>query len=142
LAVSSRAEAQQSTKISRIGFVSGRNNPSPTAPDSNVEAFRRGLRELGYVEGKNIAIEYRFADGRNERLPDLAAELVRLKVGVIVSSAIQPSLAAKKATSTIPVVFAGVGDPVEWGLVDSLARPGGNITGLTNFFPGVKRKES
>jgi putative tryptophan/tyrosine transport system substrate-binding protein len=131
-----RAEPQQSTKVARIGFLSA---SSPSA-DSSIAAFRQGLRELGYEEGKNIAIEYRYAEGRMERLPDLAAELVRLKVGVIVSPGIQPSRAAKQATTTIPIVFPGVGDPVAWGLVESLARPGGNVTGMTNFSPELTGK--
>ena len=140
LAVNFRAEAQQPAKISRIGYLSGRSASDSTVPDSNVDAFRQGLRELGYTEGKNIALEYRFADGNNDRLPALAAELVRLNVDVIVSSALPPSLAAKKATTTIPIVFAGVGDPVGFGMVPSLAHPGGNVTGLTNFFPELSGK--
>jgi len=134
------AGAQLPTNVPRIGYLSGRTNPTPTAPDSSLESLRQGLRQLGYVEGKNIFFEYRFGGGANERLPDLAFELVRLKVDVIVSAAIQPSLAAKKATSTIPIVFAGVGDPIAWGLVESIARPGGNATGLTNFSPELSGK--
>src|SRR5262245_53735380 len=96
------------------------------------EAFRQGLRELGYVEGRNITIESRWADGRTERLPGLVAELVRLKPDVIVVGGAPAAQAAKRATATIPIVMAGIGDPVPLGLVDSLARPGGNVTGLTN----------
>src|SRR3984893_11000468 len=125
------ATAQQAGKVPRIGYL---------APNlSNVvlathEAFRQGLRELGYVEGKNIIIEYRWAEGKADRLPLLAAELVRLKVDAIFASgAVQPALAAKNATTTIPIVFVGVGDPVGLGLVASLARPGGNITGLSSM---------
>jgi putative ABC transport system substrate-binding protein len=105
-----------------------------------VEAFRQRLRELGYVEGKNLVIEYRYAEGKLERLPDLAAELVRLKVDVIVTSGIPPSSVAKKATATIPIVFAASSDPVRGGLVSSLARPGGNITGLSNIAQDLNGK--
>ena len=131
------AEAQQTAKISRIGVLLVN---SSAASSSSTEALRQGLREIGYEEGKNIAIEYRYAEGKTERLPELAAELVRSKVDVIVSAGIQPSRAAKQATKTIPIVFPGVGDPVGWGLVDSLARPGGNLTGFTNFSPELSGK--
>ena len=105
-----------------------------------VDALRTGLRQLGYEEGKNIAVEYRWAEGRYDRLPELAAELVRLKVDVIVTHSTPGSQAAKQATSTIPIVVAAVGDPVEAGLVASLARPGGNLTGLTFFFGEICAK--
>ena len=131
------ADAQQDTTFSRIGYLSARTKPTS---DSDVDAFRQALRELGYIEGTNVTIEYRFAGGKNDRLPELAADLVRLNVDVIVSAALQPSLAAKKATTTIPIVFAGVGDPVGFGVVPSLARPSGNVTGLTNFFPELSGK--
>jgi putative tryptophan/tyrosine transport system substrate-binding protein len=122
------AEAQQPAKIPRIGVL----YPGSSGPSPQLDGFRHGLRELGYAEGENIAIDYRFAEGKLDRLPDLAAELVRLKVDVIVAAGGTPAiLAAKKATSTIPIVFPTVGDPVALGIVDSLARPGGNITGLT-----------
>src|SRR5262245_14542586 len=122
------AEAQAPAKIPRLGYLSP---VSPEPPTPFLEAFRQGLRELGYIEGQNIAIEYRWAEGRPDRLSTLAAELVRLKVDVIVTL-IQPApLAAKDATTTIPIVFALVADPVGQGLVDSLARPGRNITGPT-----------
>jgi putative ABC transport system substrate-binding protein len=124
------ATAQQTKKIAQIGFL----HPglSEGAPSPQLEGLRQGLRELGYVEGKNITIEYRFAEGKLERLPALAAELVRLKVDVIVAAGGTPAiLAAKNATSAIPIVFPTVGDPVALGIVASLARPGGNITGLT-----------
>ena len=134
------AEALQSEKIYRIGYLSERSRPTPATPDFNLESLRDGMHELGYIDGKNIHIEPRFAGGKNEHLAHLAAQLVQLKADVIVSAAIQPSLAAKNATSIIPVVFAGVGDPVAWGLVKSLARPGGNITGLTNFAPELSGK--
>src|SRR5262245_46037195 len=103
---------------------------SATLSQPPVEAFREGLRELGLVEGQNIVIDYRFAEGRFDRLPDLAAELVRLRVDIIVAGPTPPAVAAKNATGTIPIVVAGVGDSVELGLIASLARPGGNVTGL------------
>ena len=105
-----------------------------------VEALRAGLRDLGYVEGKNIVIEYRWVEGKYERLPDLAAELVRLKVDIIVAQATQGTLAAKRATTTIPIVTPLSGDPVATGLVASLARPGGNVTGSTFFQPELAAK--
>ena len=120
------AEAQQAGKVPRIGFLVA---SSPSFYSSRIEAFRQGLRELGYVEGKNIAIEYRFAEGKEDRLRELAAELVRLKVDIIVAAA--SASAAKDATKTIPIVFAASADPVASGIVASLARPGGNITGMT-----------
>ena len=124
-----RAEAQQPAKIPRIGIL------NPTSSSfflPRVEAFRQRLRELGYVEGKNILIEYRYAEGKFERLTDLAAELVQLKVDVIVTAG-PGVLAAKKASTTIPIVFGAASDPVGAGIVSSLARPGGNITGLSNI---------
>jgi len=127
LALCFPAEAQQPARIPRIGIL---NAGSASYNSDRVEAFRRRLREIGYVEGKNIFIEYRYAEGKVERLPDLAAELVGLKVDVIVTSG-SATLPAKKASATIPIVFAGYGDPVGTGLVSSLARPGGNITGLS-----------
>ncbi len=128
-------DAQQSKKVSRLGFL------SPTSDDSRVEAFRQGLRELGYVEGQNIAIEYRWADGKFEQLPDLALELVRLKVDVVVAVVTQASLAVKKATGTIPVVMIGVSDPVGSGLVVGLARPGANITGTSSMTAEIVGKQ-
>ncbi|HEV8721905.1 MAG TPA: ABC transporter substrate-binding protein [Candidatus Binatia bacterium] len=121
------AEAQQRGKIPRIGVLNATNAPFQR------EALLQGLRELGYAEGKNIAIEYRSADGQLERLPELAAELVRLKVDVIVASSNSAIIALKKATQTIPIVMTVVGDPVGAGFIASLAQPGGNITGLTNI---------
>jgi len=138
LVVPLASEAQAPAKVHRIGFLTSR---SPTDSPHLLEAFRQGLRELGYVEGQNIAIEYRFAEGRPERLPALAAELVRLKVDVIVTAAPPAHLAAKQATSTIPIVFVVTGDPVAEGLVASLARPGGNITGLSSIAPEVVGKQ-
>src|SRR5215813_13759906 len=119
------AEAQQPKKIPRIGFLS---SVSPTTIPTRVEAFRQGLRELGYVEGKNIVVEYRYAEGKLDRLSELAGELVRLKVDVIVSAAPTLTRAAKQASVTLPVVMAYDDDPVGSGFAASLARPGGNIT--------------
>ena len=136
LAFSFVAQAQQPARIPRIGILI---TTSASNISARLEAFRQRLRELGYVEGKNIVIEYRYAEGKLERLPDLAAELVGLKVDVIVtvSSAV---LAAKKASATIPIVFALASDPVGSGLVSSLARPGGNITGLSMMAPDLDGK--
>src|SRR5215813_14114436 len=134
-ALSFPANAQQAKKVPRIGFLGA------TLQQQYVEAFQQGLRELGYVEGQNITIEYRSADGRFERLPDLAAELVRLKVDVIVTAVTQSSLAAKNATGTIPVIMAAVANPVDSGLVASLARPGGNITGTSAMSDEVVGKQ-
>ena len=120
--------AQAQGKVWRIGFLSA---TSPSSNAESIEALRQGLRELGYAEGQNIVIEYRWAEGRFERLPDLAAELVRLKVDVIVASTGQAALAAKNSTATIPIIMVGPSDPVGSGLVASLAQPGGNVTGLS-----------
>ena len=122
------AQAQPVGKVPRVGFLFGL---SP-GPSREIDAFQRGLRELGYIEGHNIAIEYRYAHGHVERLPELAAELVRLNPDVIVAPYTPPALAAKRATSTIPIVFAVVADAVGAGLIATLGRPGGNITGLTS----------
>ncbi len=123
------AEAQQSGKVPRIGFLVV---SSPSAAAARVEAFQQGLQELGYVEGKNIVIEYRYAGGKADRLPPLASELVRLKIDVFVGGGgNQIALAAMKATATIPIVMTNVADPVGSGFVASLARPGGNVTGLS-----------
>jgi putative ABC transport system substrate-binding protein len=131
------ASAQQPTKIPRIGYL---NANFPSANPARVEAFRQGLRELGYVEGKNIVIDYRYADGKLDRLPALAAELVRLKVDIIVSSGPPSTRAAKEATVTIPIVMGFDNDPVVNGFVGSLARPGGNITGLATLAPELSGK--
>jgi putative tryptophan/tyrosine transport system substrate-binding protein len=128
------AQAQQAGKVYRIGYLSA---PSRESVARGVEAFERRLRELGWVEGKNLVIEFRWADGKLERLPELAAELVRRNVDVIVTPAGAAALAAKKATSSIPIVMIFPNDPVELGLVASLAHPGGNITGTT-FTPGAE----
>jgi putative ABC transport system substrate-binding protein len=137
LAVGVTAQAQQPTKVPRIGYLSA---TSPSANVGRIEAFRQGLRELSYVEGKNIVIEWRSTDGKFDRLPALAAELVRLKVAVIVTSGGAPTRRAKEATSTIPIVMTNDPDPVGDGFVASLARPGGNITGLSTFAPEVSGK--
>ena len=122
------AEAQQPGKIFRIGYL---DNSSASGSAVLVEAFRQELSKLGWIEGKNITIEYRFSEQKSERLPELAAELVRLKVDLIVVAATLSALAAKSATTTIPIVMVSAGDPVAAGLVASLARPGGNVTGLS-----------
>ncbi len=137
LALGFPADAQQPKNVPRIGFLSA---TSPSAIAARVEAFRRGLRELGYVEGKNIVIEWRFAEGKADRLRELAAELVRLKVDVILSAGPPLTRAAKEATATIPIVMAMDTDPVGNGFVASLARPGGNITGLSTLFPEISGK--
>ena len=131
------AEAQQAVKIARIGFLT----PNMAASPPHVrEAFLQGLRDLGYVEGRNVVIEYRDAEGKSERFPALAAELVALKVDVIVAPGTPAALAAKQATRTLPIVFPIAGDPVTSGLVTSLARPGGNVTGLSILDPDLVGK--
>jgi ABC-type uncharacterized transport system substrate-binding protein len=131
------ARAQQATKAYRIGFVG---MPSADSLPQRTEAFRAGLRELGYQEGRNIVIEYRWADGQYERLPALFAEMVRLNVDVIVTHGTPAALAAKQVTDRIPIVMAVVGDAEASGLVASVARPGGNVTGLTFFNPELSAK--
>jgi putative tryptophan/tyrosine transport system substrate-binding protein len=128
------AEAQQATKIPRIGFLGF---TSLSAIAARIEAFQQGLREFGYVEGKNIVVEYRSAEGELDRLPELAAELVRLKVEVIVTSGPSVTRAVKEATTTIPIVMGFDTDPVGNGFVASLARPGGTITGLSVVSPEI-----
>ena len=135
LAAPLAADAQHGGKVYRIGVLSRRHGAS-----ANIDAFRQGLRELGYVEGRNMMIEYRSADGRSERFPDLAAELVRLKVDVILTRGTPAVMAAKSATGTIPVVMAASGDPVLSGVVSSLARPGGNVTGLSAIVGAISGK--
>ena len=132
--------AQQQGRIWRVGFLSPRRRPDSMESDY-IGAFPRGMRELGYIEGKNLVIEWRFADGKYERLPELAAELVRLKVDVIVSAASQSINALHKATTTIPIVMATSGDPVGSGFVKSLAQPGGNITGLSALINDMSPKQ-
>ena len=131
------AEAQQAEKVPRIGFLA---TVSPSTISDRVEAFRQGLRELGYVEGKNIVIEWRYAEGKLDRLTELAAELVRLKVDVIVTAGPSATRSAKEATVTSPIVMAFDYDPVGSGVVASLARPGGNISGLSALYPEMSGK--
>src|SRR5262245_40750700 len=138
LLITDFTEAQQSQKIPRIGLLIG---GSASANASRIEAFRRGLRELGYIEGQNVAIEYRYADGKVDQLPGLAAELVGLKVDVIVTSGPQATRPAQKATAVIPIVMAFDSDPVGNGFVASLAHPGGNITGLSALSPELSGKQ-
>jgi putative ABC transport system substrate-binding protein len=132
------AEAQQAEKVPRIGYLSG---SPPSSIAERIEAFRQGLRELGYMEGKNIVIEWRSAEGKRDRLPALATELVHLKVDVIVTAGPLVTRAAKQATSTVPIVLTQDPDPVGNGFVASLARPGGNITGLSSLAPGPTGKQ-
>ena len=131
------AEAQQPGKVPRIGFLG---NSTADLEANLVGPFREGLRDLGYVEGRNILIEYRWAEGKYERFPTLIAELIALKVELIVTAGTPASLAVKKATTSIPLVMTAVGDPVGTGLVTSLARPGGNITGLTSIAAELEGK--
>ena len=140
--VSVPVDAQQAKSVPRIGFLSRDLHPADSRAPAprNLEAFRQGLRELGYTEGKNIIIEYRYAEGRFERLPALAEELVRLNVEIIVAESYSAARDAKKVTTTIPIIMASGADPVETGLVASLARPGGNVTGLTNLTPQLLGK--
>jgi putative ABC transport system substrate-binding protein len=137
LATCISAQAQQLKKLPRIGFL---DPTSRAVSEARIEAFRQGLRKFGYTEGKNIAIDYRFAEGRSERLHDLASELVHLKVDIIITRAIPGAVAAKQATTTIPIVFVGVADAVGAGLIASLAHPGGNMTGLTSLAPELSGK--
>src|SRR5690242_20495776 len=131
LALGVIAEAQQPGKIPRIGYLES--SGGPNIPGPQVEAFRQGLRELGYVEGKNIVVEYRYAEGKLDRIPSLVKELVQLDVDVIATGDRTAIVAAKQATKTIPIVMVTTVDPVTTGIVDSLARPGGNITGLSTL---------
>ena len=137
LAAPLAAQGQQAAKVPRIGFLGN----STAALEANlVGPFREGLRDLGYVEGQNILIEYRWAEGKYERFPALIAELIALKVDVIVTAGTPAALAVKKATTSIPLVMAAVGDPIGVGLVASLARPGGNVTGLSAIAPELEGK--
>ena len=131
LAAPLAASAQQAAKIARIGVLGN----DPVGGAHLLEAFRQGLRDLGYVEGRNVVIEYRWAEGKFERLPGLAAELVELKVNVILATTVLTAVAAKQAIKTIPIVFFAAADPIRSGLVTSLARPGGNVTGLSVLSP-------
>ena len=136
-ALSFEAETQQQNKAPRIGYLGG---ISPSSNPARIEAFRQGLRELGYIEGKNIVIEWRHHEGNIDRLPALAAELARLKVDIIITVGPPAARAAKEATVTIPIVMVQVGDPVGSGFVASLVRPGGNITGLSSLAPELSGK--
>ena len=138
LVLTHQADAEQTKKVPRIGFLAAN---SPSIILGRVEAFRQGLRELGYVEGKNIVIEYRYAEGKYDRLPMLVAELVRLKVDLIIPAGPTTTHAAKAATATIPVVMTNDPDPVGNGFVASLAHPGGNITGLSSLAPETSGKQ-
>jgi putative ABC transport system substrate-binding protein len=132
------AEAQQPKKVHRLGYLTG---TSVSANSARIEAFRQGMRKLGYMEGENIVIEWRSAEGKGNRLPALAAELVRLKVDIIITGGPTSNRAAKEATSSIPIVMAFDNDPVGNGLVASLARPGGNMTGLSTLAPEISGKQ-
>ena len=123
-------QAQEPTKVFTIGFLA---TGSPSTDQPYIDSFRQGLRDLGYIEGKNIVIEWRYAEGKLERASDLASDLVRLKVAILVAGTTPAALAAQKATRTIPIVFAIVADPIGAGLVDTLAKPGGNVTGATTI---------
>jgi putative tryptophan/tyrosine transport system substrate-binding protein len=138
LAVAVTANAQQPRKIVRIGYLAG---ASLSANKARVEALRQGLRDLGYVEGKNLAIEFRYAEVSFERLSAFAAELVGLKVDVIVTRGAAPTRSAKEVSNTTPIVMSSGGDPVSDGFVASLARPGGNITGLSTLAPEISGKQ-
>lgn len=130
-------EAQQAARTYRIGFLGN----STSALEANlIEPFRQGLRERGYVEGQDVVIEYRWAEGKYERFPDLIAELIRLKVDVIVTAGTPAALAVKRATTAIPLVMVAVGDPVGTGLIASLSRPGGSVTGLTSIAADMEGK--
>ena len=137
LTTAAPAQAQPTTKIFRLGYLAG---SSLTVNAARIEAFLQGLRELGYLQGKTIALEYRAAEGKSERYPALALELVSLKVDVIVTAGAASTRAAREATSTIPIVMVQDSDPVDSGFVASLARPGGNITGLSTLAPEISGK--
>jgi ABC-type uncharacterized transport system substrate-binding protein len=139
-AVAVIADAQQPTKIPRVGFLSGREKPTAATPDPSADAFRRGLQDLGYIEGKNILIEYRYLEAKLDNIPRFVNELVQLNVDVLCVLFNSGLLAAKQATKTIPIVMVTTEDPVAAGLVDSLAHPGGNITGLTRLTRGLSGK--
>src|SRR5262245_14599798 len=131
------ARAQQAGKVWRVGML----DTSPAAINAkNIEAFKAGMRALGYIEGDNLIIDYRSSDGRIERLPAFAAELIRLRCDVIVTRGTPSALAARDASKTVPVVMASIGEPVEAGLVQSLSRPGGNVTGLSAFVTQLTQK--
>jgi putative tryptophan/tyrosine transport system substrate-binding protein len=137
LLTSPTAHPQQQRKIPKIGLLT---SGSASSSGARLDVLQRGLRELGYVEGKNVAFEYRYGEDKFDRLPGLLDELIALKVDVLVITSTPAALAAKSATKTVPIIFSGVSDPVGVGLVDSLARPGGNITGFTNIAPVLTGK--
>jgi putative tryptophan/tyrosine transport system substrate-binding protein len=135
------AQAQQAKKVARIGYLSQGFPPPPSAPlHPSVEAFYQGLREVGYTEGKNLIVEYRYAKGNSNRFPELSAELVSSKVDLIVATSTPAIRAARQATTTIPIVMLSVGDPIDAKFIDSLPRPGGNITGVTGVAPALSGK--
>jgi len=138
LAFANLADAQQPNKVPVVGFLAA---SSAALAQSNIDAFRQGLRDSGYIEGKNILIEYRYTEGQGKRQSDYAAEFVRLKVDVIVTGSTVAVRAAKQLSGTIPIVMAGAGDPVSTGLISSLARPGGNVTGLSALGPELSTKQ-
>jgi putative ABC transport system substrate-binding protein len=133
------ARAQRPGKVARIGFLGA---ASASAYARQVEGFRSGLRDLSYIEGSNIVIVYRWAEGKYERIPELAASLVRSNVDVIVTHGTPGTLAARRATTRVPIVVASIGDPIATGVIASVARPGGNITGLSWFGPQLEAKRS
>ena len=135
------AMAQQPKKVPRIGFVSARAAPTPTTPDTSADALRQGLRNLGYIEGKNLSIESRYFAGKADRIPSVVAELLPLKLDVLVSVNTLAIRAFKEATKTLPIVMVINDDPVTTGLVDSLAHPGGNVTGLTRLTRELSGKQ-
>jgi len=137
-ALSDSAEAQQPSKIPRIGLIAGQ---SRSISRPNDDGFRQGLRDRGYIEDKNIVVDYRYGEGREDLLHDFAADLVRLKVDIIVTASTVAAIAAKQLSGTIPIVLAGVGDPIATGLVASLARPGANVTGLSSLSPELSTKQ-
>jgi putative ABC transport system substrate-binding protein len=139
IALTVPAQAQQVAKVFRIGYLTGQSQAS-SASGSNIDAFRQGLREFRYIEGKNIVIEYRGAGGKLDRMPELAAELVSLGVDVIVTTGMPAVLAAKDTTSTIPIVTANADNLIEAGVIASLARPGGNVTGSNRVDPDFSAK--
>ena len=133
LALNISAKAQQPRKVPRIGYLTGTREPTQKAPDANRDAFRQGLRDLGYIEGQNVVIEYRYGAVNEDRAAKLAAELIQLNPDVIVAVPFPGIASAKQATKTIPIVMVINQDPVAAGMVDSLARPGGNVTGVTRL---------
>jgi len=141
IAAPSSSFAQQQDKIRRIGYLAARFRSTPASPDPYYDAFVQGMRDLGYVEGRNLLIEWRFAEGKFDRIAELAAELVKLNVEVIVTHGTPQAQALKRATAVIPIVFTAVGDPVGTGLAASLARPGGNLTGLSNIASDIGPKQ-